>query len=114
MVESTRGKKGHVSQEKRYYLTSLKGDAHTLGMISRKHWSIENSLHYVLDVIFKEDECRVRLGKAARNLSALRKLALNVVSRITGDKASKRARRKKASWSTEYLEQCLIMGHLKF
>ncbi len=91
-------------------MSSLKGNAKTLGMISRKHWSIENSLHYVLDVIFKEDACQVRLKKAARNLSVLRKLALNVVSRVAGDKASKRARRKKASWSTTYLEQCLMVA----
>ena len=108
MVESTREIEGKKSIEKRYYMTSLSGGAKTLGIISRKHWSIENSLHYVLDVIFKEDACRVRLKKAARNLSALRKLALNVVSRITGDKASKRARRKKACWSTTYLERCLV------
>lgn len=108
MIESTREIEGEKKVEKRYCLTSLSGDAKTLGIISRKHWSIENSLHYVLDVIFKEDECRVRLKKAARNLSALRKLALNVVSRIPGDKASKRARRKKACWSTKYLEKCLL------
>jgi len=110
MVESTREIGEQKCTEKRYYMTSLSGDAKTLGIISRKHWSIENSLHYVLDVIFKEDACRVRLKKAARNLSALRKLALNVVSRVTGDKASKRARRKKACWSTSYLERCLMVA----
>lgn len=110
MVESIREVGNQKSTENRYYMTSLLGDAKTLGIISRKHWSIENSLHYVLDVIFKEDESRVRLKKAARNLSVLRKLALNVVSRITGDKVSKRARRKKACWSTDYLEQCLIVA----
>lgn len=108
MTESTREIGDQKSTERRYYLTSLKGDAKTLGIISRKHWSIENSLHYVLDVIFKEDESRVRLKKAARNLSVLRKLALNIVSRIAGEKASKRLRRKKACWSTTYLEKCLL------
>jgi predicted transposase YbfD/YdcC len=108
MAECTREIGDQKSIEKRYYLTSLTGDAKTLGIISRKHWSIENSLHYVLDVIFKEDESRVRLKKAARNLSALRKLALNIVSRIEGEKASKRLRRKKACWSTSYLERCLL------
>lgn len=70
--------------------------------LARGHWSVENALHWHLDVTFKEDDCRARKKNAAQNLSLLRKLALQVVKR-TSDKLSARKRLRCASWNPEYL-----------
>ena len=60
MVESTRETAGKIEQETRFYITSLVLLAHLLGPIIRSHWAIENSLHWVMDMIFRDDECRVQ------------------------------------------------------
>ena len=73
----------------------------------RKHWTIENNLHWVLDVTFREDESRVRDRIAARNLAVLRKIALNLISRDQASKTSKRGRRKQAAWNDNYMLQLL-------
>ncbi len=70
-------------------------------------WGIENTLHWVLDVTFREDDSRVRDRRAARNLAILRKIALNLVGRDRSTKASVRARRKKAAWNDDYMLQLL-------
>ena len=69
----------------------------------RYHWSIENALHWVLDVTFREDDSRVRHRTAARNLALLRKIALNLVAADRGRKTSLRGRRKKAAWNDDYM-----------
>ena len=79
---------GKVSVETRYYISSLrisgevKHNAARLAGIARSHWSVENSLHWRLDVQWGEDQCRARAGKAATNLSALRKLAMNLLRAV--------------------------------
>ena len=73
----------------------------------RKHWDIENALHWVLDVTFREDDSRVRDRRAARNLAVLRRIAINLVGRDRSAKASVRARRKKAAWNDDYMLQLL-------
>ena len=85
-----------VESEIRYLLTSCTDDPAILGQAIRSHWTVENALHWVLDVTFREDDSRVRDRTAARNLALLRKVALNIVSRDQTTKASVRARRKKA------------------
>ena len=70
-------------------------------------WDIENALHWVLDVTFREDDSRVRDRTAARNLALLRKIALNIVGRDKTTKASVRARRKKAAWNDAYMLKLL-------
>ena len=67
---------GKTTVEHRFYISSLKKSAKIISSAIRKHWSVENSLHWSLDVAFREDQCRVRIGEAAENFSLLRKIAL--------------------------------------
>ncbi len=71
--------------------------------IVRTHWTIENQLHWVLDVAFDEDRCRVRQGDAAQNFAILRHCALNLLKQETSAKCGIQVKRKKAGWSTDYL-----------
>ena len=74
----------------------------------RRHWTIENGLHWVLDVTFREDDSRVRDRTAARNLAILRKIAINLMGRDQSPRISMRARRKKAAWNDEYMMSLLV------
>lgn len=107
MVEAERNIKGEVSREVRYYITSLSGNAAEFGRAVRGHWGIENSLHWVLDVDFHEDNSRVRVGYGAENMAMLRRLALNLIKQESTMRKSVKGRRLKASWSGEYLLQVL-------
>ena len=108
-VETIRGVTGtsKVEAEIRYFLSSCRDDPATLGRAVRTHWGIENALHWVLDVTFREDDSRVRDRRAARNLAVLRRIAINLVGRDRSAKASVRARRKKAAWNDDYRLQLL-------
>src|SRR5215213_3301316 len=108
-VETIRGVNGtsKVEAEIRYFLSSCRDDPATLGRAIRKHWDIENALHWVLDVTFREDDSRVRDRRDTRNLAVLRRLAINLVGRDRSAKASVRARRKKAAWNDDYMLQLL-------
>src|ERR687883_1899116 len=111
-VETIRGVtgRGRVEAEIRYFLTSCGDDPVTLARAIRRHWSVENGLHWVLDVTFREDDSRVRDRTAARNLALLRKIALNLVAEDRGSRASLRGRRKEAAWDDDYMLR-LIVGH---
>jgi predicted transposase YbfD/YdcC len=102
MVESTRESSGKIEQETRYYITSLVMLAHLLGPVVRSHWAIENSLHWVLDMLFRDDECRVRTDHAPANFTTIKHMALNLLRRPTG-KQSLRGRRKAAGWDDDFL-----------
>jgi predicted transposase YbfD/YdcC len=108
-VEAIRGitGTGKVEAEIRYFLTSCGDDPAVLVRAIRRHWSIENALHWVLDVTFREDDSRVRDRTAARNLALLRKIALNLVAGDRGSQASLRGRRKKAAWNDNYMLQII-------
>jgi predicted transposase YbfD/YdcC len=95
------------SHETRYYLTSLPGDAATVGAAVRGHWGIENRLHWVLDIAFREDESRVRQGHADQNLAVLRRLALMLLRQETTAKMGTKAKRLKAGWDHAYLLKIL-------
>ncbi len=97
-----------VESEIHYFLSSCPDAPAVLGQAIRSHWAVENALHWVLDVTFREDDSRVRDRTAARNLALLRKVALNIVGRDTASKASVRARRKKAAWNDAYMLQLLL------
>lgn len=94
----------------RYYISSLPGDAREIARAVRSHWGVENGLHWVLDMGFREDESRVRSGAAQQNLTVVRKLALALIqhdpNRTTGVAAS----RKKAGWDTDYLRYLLTLA----
>ncbi|MDE9541272.1 ISAs1 family transposase [Xenorhabdus bovienii] len=92
----------------RYYLSRCQdAPAFQLAAI-RKHWAIENSLHWVLDVTFREDDSRMREQIATRIFAQLRKMALNIVKRDTNNKLSLSARRKSAGWDNGYMEALLF------
>ena len=91
----------------RYYICSYPADAATLLASARSHWSIENSLHWVLDVAFDEDHSRVRTGQADQNLAVIRHLALNLLKRERSAKVGIKAKRKKAGWDFDYLLKVL-------
>src|ERR687894_340900 len=98
---------GKTEAEIRYFLTSCNDDPAVLVRAIRRHWSIENALHWVLDVTFREDDSRVRDRTAARNFALLRKIALNLVARDRSAQASLRGRRKKAAWNDAYMLQII-------
>ena len=81
MVESTREVGGKIDREMRLYITSLVLLAHQIGPMIRSHWMIENGLHWVLDMIFRDDECRVRTDNAPANLATIKHMAYNVMRR---------------------------------
>jgi predicted transposase YbfD/YdcC len=102
MVESCREIGEKIETETQVYITSLKGTAEQIAPAVRSHWAIENSLHWVMDMVFRDDDCRVREGNAAANFVTLRHMAHNLTRRAPG-KMSIRARRKAAAWDDEYL-----------
>lgn len=91
----------------RYYICSYPADAARLLSATRRHWSIENSLHWVLDVAFDEDHSRVRTGHADQNLAVIRHLALNLLKQERSAKVGIKAKRKKAGWDFDYLMKVL-------
>lgn len=93
--------------EERYYITSLDGDAKLINHAVRKHWHIENKLHWVLDVIFREDYCRLRTGNGAENMNIIRKIALNKMKADQSDKCSMKGKRKKCAWDDNYAAKIL-------
>ena len=105
LVESTREIGEKKSVELRYFITSLAADAKVFGNAVRSHWGIENSLHWVLDVTFREDQNTVK-GNAALNLGQLRHIALNVLKQEER-KRSVREKRKNAGWDNDYLKKIL-------
>ena len=108
LVEAERRVGDRVSTERRYYISSLLGKAKEFSRAVRGHWDIENGLHWILDVAFRQDDSRVRSGNAQENIAALRRLALNLLRQDKTTKAGVRAKRLKAGWSGDYLLAILI------
>lgn len=107
MVERERQVGDDRSHEVWYYLCSLDGNARTFAAAVRSHWGIENGLHWVLDVAFGEDGCRVRTGHAAHNLAILRRFALNLLRHEPSARVGIKAKRLKAGWDEAYLLKVL-------
>jgi predicted transposase YbfD/YdcC len=99
--------------EIRYYLTSCPDAPAVLIEAIRRHWAIENSLHWVLDVVFREDDARSRDRVATRSFSVLRKLAFNLLQQGKHQPGSLRARRRNAGWNDAYMTQLLTCAHEK-
>ncbi len=102
MVESTREIGDKIEEETRFYITSLVLAAHLVGPVIRSHWAVENSLHWVLDMVFRDDECRVRKDHAPANFVTLRHMAHNLIRRAPG-KDLLRMKRKVAAWDDDFL-----------
>ncbi len=101
IVESSREINGKVESDTRLYITSSVMIASLLGPVVRSHWSIENSLHWVLDMLFRDDECRVRTENAPENFTTIKHIATNLLRRAS-TKQSMRGKRKAASWDDDF------------
>ena len=102
IVDSTREIADKIERETRLYITSLVLLATFLGPIVRSHWAVENSLHWVMDMIFRDDECRIRTNNAPANFTTIKHMAHNLIRRAPG-KDSLRLRRKVAAWDDDFL-----------
>jgi predicted transposase YbfD/YdcC len=103
MVESERVINGKVEQETRYYISSREPNAHDFGTRVRGHWSIENSLHWVLDVVMREDESRIRKDHSAENMTVVRYIAINLLKQEKTLKVGTQAKRLRAACDNDYL-----------
>jgi predicted transposase YbfD/YdcC len=108
VVESEREIGDKVERETRFYITSLVLLATMLAPIIRSHWAIENSLHWVMDMVFRDDECRLRTDHAPANFCTIKHMAHNLV-RLAPGKASLRLKRKTAGWDDDFLAS-LVTG----
>lgn len=107
-VTAIRELKGKVETETRYFISSLDGsDPARLGKAIRAHWSVENNLHWVLDVAFDEDRNRTRTGNSAANLAIIRHIALNLIKRDSSSKVGIKTKRAKAGWDNQFLLKLL-------
>jgi len=102
IVDSNREIGDKIERETRFYITSLGLLATLLGPIVRSHWAIENSLHWVMDMIFRDDECRIRTDHAPANFTTVKHMAHNLIRKAPG-KDSLRLRRKVAAWDDDFL-----------
>ena len=98
---------GKSETETRFYVSSLTANAELLNKSIRSHWRIENSLHWILDVAFNEDNSRKRTGNAAQNFSVLNRIAVNMLKNDTSTKRGIKGKRLKAGWDVRYLEKIL-------
>jgi predicted transposase YbfD/YdcC len=99
---------GKPTDDVRYYILSRKMGARSFGAAVRGHWSIENKLHWQLDMTFGEDQCRIRKGNADANFSILRRTALSLLKNEKTAKVGMKNKRLTAGWNTEYLEKVLF------
>ncbi len=107
MVEATRTLAGETTVEQRFYLSSLKPDAPQFARAVRKHWGIENRLHWTLDVTFREDQSRLRTGHGAENFAVLRHIALNLLRQEPSKKSMPR-KRLACALNPDYLLKVLL------
>lgn len=107
MVEAIREESGQTSRAIRFYISSLQPKAQQLAEAIRSHWSVENPLHWVLDVAFNEDDCRIRTGHAPENLVILRHLAVSALNQEKTAKLGIKNKRLRAGWDNDYLLKVL-------
>jgi predicted transposase YbfD/YdcC len=110
MVESERIVNGNIEQETRYYMSSREPDAKAFGERVRGHWSIENSLHWVLDMALREDEARIRKEHGAKSMAVVRHIAINLLKKEKTLKVGTQAKRLRAACDNEYLSTILRLG----
>jgi predicted transposase YbfD/YdcC len=108
MVKRERRLQDKVETEIKYYISSLLRDAESVLKTIRSHWGIENGLHWVLDIAFREDECRLRKGNGAQNFGLLRHIALNLLKQESTCKRGIKTKRLKAGWDMDYLRKVLV------
>lgn len=106
-VTSTREIKEEKNEETRYFISSIKDNAVFLSKSIREHWGIENKLHWTLDVAFREDEIRKRVGQSSENFAIVRRIALNLLKNEKTLKLGIKGKRLKAGWDNDYLMRIL-------
>ena len=106
-VERTRTFKDKIENEISYYITSLKDDVKTVAGYIRRHWSIENSQHWVLDVTFREDECQIYAKDGARNIATIRRALLNLIKEHPL-KDSVSGKMERACWDAKFRAEVLF------
>jgi len=106
MVESETERNGTIKREKRYYFCSTRLDVDSFARIVRGHWGIENRLHWVLDVVFRDDLARLRSGHGPANMAVIKHTALNLLTQAKPT-ISLKNRRKKAAWNQDYLARVI-------
>jgi len=107
MVESERTVGDKTSIDTRYFITSIECNARNFGNAVREHWAIENKLHWVLDVTFREDDSRIRRDNSSENMSVFRHIVLNALKKDKSVKKSLKAKRFKASLEPNYASKIL-------
>jgi predicted transposase YbfD/YdcC len=105
--EYNKGTELHKEEAVRYYISNLDANAKEFNSLIRGHWGIENNLHWALDVVFREDDCRVLKGNAPENLNTLRKIALEILT-SSPDKNSLKVRRKNAGWDNTFAYKLVL------
>ncbi len=95
-----------IERQTRFYIASVTADAEALGRAIRSHWSIENGLHWVMDMVFRDDECRIRKNNAPANFATVKHMASNLLRRDPG-KDSLRVKRHVAAWDDDFLESLI-------
>ena len=107
-INSIREFKNKVEHEKRYYISSLEVEAKDMLHAIRSHWAIENSLHYILDIAFRDDESRIRKGNAPMNIGIIKQAALNMLRKNQRKRESIKGLRKVAGWNSDRLSQIIF------
>jgi predicted transposase YbfD/YdcC len=107
-ISTERTVNAKTSYETRYYISSLNAPANKFNNYIRQHWGIENSVHWTLDMTFREDYQRKRNGMAAQNFSLINKIALNILKKDKS-KGSIKSKRLKAGWDNRFLTKLLII-----
>lgn len=103
MVERMRERNGQIEHEIHYFITSLQANVKLFARAVRSHWHVENKLHHVLDVAFREDYSRARIGYVSQNFALIRQMALNLLRRNDSPKLSLTSKRLKAGWDNDFL-----------
>ena len=108
MIQAQRCTGEETTVKRRYLISSLESNAEQLLDAARTYWGIENKVHWVLDIAFREDDSRVRKGNGPQNFAVLRHIALNLVRRESTPKISIKGKRKKAGWDNDFLLKVLM------
>ena len=102
-IKSTVEEKGKITKEERYYICSTKDPAEQMLARARKHWGIESN-HFILDVSFSEDKCKINIGNTPYNIAIIRRFVLNIINKIKPKRISIALFRRSAGWNDDTLK----------